>query len=311
VSEGARRTVVVTGGNAGLGYHAARHLTAQGGWHVVLACRDAGRGSEAALRIAAETGSPAVEAMPLDLARLGAVRDFVDALGRRALPPLGALVCNAGAQFVRGLVRSEDGYEATFAVNHLGHFLLVELLLPSLAENARVVFVSSGTHDPAQRTGMPAPVLGTIRELATPDAATFADPGLAGRRAYTTSKLCNVLCAYELARRLATAGRAITVNAFDPGLMPGSGLARDYGGLARFGWRFLMPALRLVIPNVHSTETSGERLASLVLDPRFAGVSGRYFVGDREARSSVESYDEARAAALWALSVELTAGAPS
>ena len=302
---GEESTVLVTGGNAGLGFHAARHVAADRRRHILLACRDPGRGDEAAARIAAETGNPNVASIALDLARLQAVRTFAGALVGRPGPPLGAVVCNAGTQVVSGLVLTEDGYETTFAVNHLAHFLLVSLLLPSLADNARVIFVSSGTHDPAQRTGMPAPRLGSIRDLARPDPADFDDPGLAGRRAYTTSKLCNVLCAYELARRLAAAHRPIAANAFDPGLMPGSGLARDYGGLARFGWRFVLPLLRPFVPNVNSVETSGERLARLVLDPRFAGVSGRYFVGLREARLSAESYDEAKASALWAVSEEL------
>ncbi|APR78241.1 Light-dependent protochlorophyllide reductase [Minicystis rosea] len=302
----AKRTVIVTGGNAGLGYHAAKHLAAAGRFHVVLACRDVGRGDEAAARIAAETGHAEVSSMQLDLASLRSVRQFPSALAARSLPVLGAVVCNAGTQIVSGLARTEDGSETTFAVNHLGHFLLVNLLLPSLAQGARVIFVSSGTHDPAQRTGMPAPRLGTIRDLAHPDAAAFQNPGLAGRRAYTTSKLCNVLCTYELARRLAAEHRSVTVNAFDPGLMPGSGLARDYGALSRFGWRFALPLLRFFVPNVHSTESSGETLAKLVLDPRFEGVSGKYFVGSKEERSSVESYDEAKWAALWAVSEELT-----
>ena len=249
--------------------------------------------------------------MPLDLARQSSVRQLVEALGARLLPPLGAVVCNAGTQIVRGLVLTEDGYETTFAVNHLGHFLLVNRLLPSLAAGARVVFVASGTHDPAQRTGMPAPRLGTIHDLARPAAADFADPGLAGRRAYTTSKLCNVLCTNELARRRASARRPILVNAFDPGLMPVSGLARDYGALSRFGWRFVLPALRLFASNVHSVEASGKTLAGLVLDPRLEGISGKYFVGDRQAQSSVESYDEARAAALWNVSAELVGLLPA
>ena len=302
---GEESAVLVTGGNAGLGYHAARHVAVDLRRHVLLACRDPGRGCEAAARIAAETGNPNVVSIALDLARLRSVRDLAVALAARPGPPLGAVVCNAGTQIVSGLVLTEDGYETTFAVNHLGHFLLVKLLLPSLAANARVIFVSSGTHDPALRTGLPAPRLGSIRELARPDAADFRDPGLAGRRAYATSKLCNVLCAYELARRLAAAHRPITVNAFDPGLMPGSGLGRDYSAPARFAWRFVLPLLRPFVPNVNSVETSGERLAALVQDPRFAGVSGKYFVGAREERSSAESYDEAKAAALWAVSEEL------
>jgi hypothetical protein len=96
----------------------------------------------------------------------------------------------------------------------------------------------------------------------------------------------------------------VTVNAFDPGLMPGSGLARDYPPLQRLAWRYLFPALR-VLPGVRSTRTSGRYLAALVNDARFDGVSGRYFDGLRQIKSSAESYDRATALDLWETSERL------
>ena len=77
---------------------------------------------------------------------------------RTDLPPLHALICNAGIQFNAGLVNTEDGYETTWAVNHLGHFLLVLLLLDKIQKPGRIVVVSSGTHDPLQKSGMPDPI---------------------------------------------------------------------------------------------------------------------------------------------------------
>jgi NAD(P)-dependent dehydrogenase (short-subunit alcohol dehydrogenase family) len=276
---------------------------------VVLACRRPDAAAEAVQRIMLATGNAHVEALPLDLASLTSVRRFAASLGPER-PPLKAIVCNAGVQVVSGTTFTEDGFETTFGVNHLGHFLLVNLLLFRLRGPARVVFVASGTHDPAQNTGMPAPVWMDPHELARP---TPAPPGLTaevGRSRYTTSKLCNVLCAYELARRLEDAGltrvdRPLTVTAFDPGMMPGSGLARDYGPLQRFAWRFLLPAMRLFMPNVNTTESSGRNLARLVTDPALATVTGRYFEGMADIRSSEESYDVAKARALWEASVEL------
>ncbi len=303
------RTVVVTGGNAGLGYACARAMVAAGGWHVVIACRDPDRAGGAVEALQAETSSERVEAIALDLASLASVRQCAAELPSRDLPPLHALVCNAGVQLVSGTSYTPDGFETTFAVNHLGHFLLVNLLLRHLVAPARIVLVSSGTHDPAQRTGMPAPRYRDVRSLARPDGRATAEresAGAAGRRAYTTSKLCNVLCAYELARRLQAEGRnGVTVNAFDPGLMPGSGLARDYGPIQRFAWHYLLPALRLFVPNVNSTRRSGAALARLILDPALEGVSGRYFAGMQEIRSSSESYDERKAAELWDASAAL------
>jgi NAD(P)-dependent dehydrogenase (short-subunit alcohol dehydrogenase family) len=191
--------------------------------------------------------------------------------------------------------------EMSFGVNHLGHFALVQGLLHRLAAPARIVVVSSGTHDPSQRTGMPAPCYTSAAELAAPPADDSAE---AGRRRYTTSKLCNVLFTYELDRRLEHGARGVSVNAFDPGLMPGSGLARDYPPLQRFAWRFMLPALRF-LPQVRSARSSGRHLAVLVADPRFDGVTGQYFDGIKPTLSSADSYDRDKALDLWQTSERL------
>jgi NAD(P)-dependent dehydrogenase (short-subunit alcohol dehydrogenase family) len=238
--------------------------------------------------------------MSMDLASLVSVRAFTDNVAAAALPPLQAIVCNAGLQVVSGTEWTEDGIEMTFGVNHLGHFALVQGLLDTLTPPARIVVVSSGTHDPAKLTGMPDPRFSSAKDLARPDES--ADPD--GRRRYTTSKLCNLLHAYELDRRLGCGLGEVTVTAFDPGLMPGSGLARDYSPLGRLAWRYLFPALR-VLPNVNSTRASGRHLAALVNDARFDGVSGQYFEGNRPIKSSAESYDRDKARDLWETSEAL------
>jgi NAD(P)-dependent dehydrogenase (short-subunit alcohol dehydrogenase family) len=309
------RTVIVTGGNSGLGYECARSiLEARDGWHVVLAGRSQERSEVAALRLASETSNVSVSSMVLDLASLASVRQFARGVRSLGLPPIGALVCNAGIQFAGETETTQDGLEATFAVNHLGHFLLTNLLLGDLQAPARVVFVSSGTHDPSQKTGMPHPAYQEPHFLAFPEEDGNGSPGLIARRRYTTSKLCNVLCAYELDRRIKSArlgavGCPIDVFAFDPGLMPGTGLARDHGPGLRFVWFKIGPAirplLRWLIGNVHSPEESGKALARLILDLTLEGTGPRYFQGEREIRSSVESYDEAKAAELWEGSAEL------
>ena len=314
------RTVIVTGGNSGLGYECARSiLEAKDGWHVVLAGRSRERSEAAAKRLASETSNDEVRAMALDLASMASVRRFADEVGSLDAPPLGALVCNAGVQFAGGTRATEDGFEATFGVNHLGHFLLTNLFLDRLEPPARVVFVSSGTHDPAKKTGMPTPAFEEARKLAFPDPGAGAKPGPNGPTRYTTSKLCNVLCAYELDRRLRAVGRStpehpIDVFAFDPGLMPGTGLARDYGPALRFVWfkvgPAILPLLRWIFGNVQTPGHSGKALARLVLDPALEGTGPRYFEVDREIRSSVESYDEVKAAGLWEGSAELV-GLPS
>lgn len=292
------RTAVITGANAGLGLECARALLAgDPSWHLVLAVRDVARGADAV----AQLGHPdRCTVLECDLASLQSVRAFAESLRAAGLPPLHAIVCNAGLQVVSGTEYTSDGVETTFGVNHLGHFALVQTLLDDLVRPARIVVVSSGTHDPAKRTGMPSPNYTTAGELAHPDETRAPD----GRRRYTTSKLCNVLFAYELDRRLDHGGRGIAVNAFDPGLMPGSGLARDYSPIGRLVWRYVFPLLR-VLPNVNSTRASGARLAALAADARFDGVTGTYFEGKRQIRSSQDSYDRGKALDLWETSEQL------
>jgi light-dependent protochlorophyllide reductase len=313
-------TAIVTGANAGLGFECARALAETHDWHVVVACRSVEKGREAVKRLLAQTrrGESEVEAMTLDLASLESVRAFARDYAAARRPPLRALVCNAATQIVTGRTFTKDGFETTFGVNHLGHFLLVNLMLAQMAPPARIVVVSSGTHDPAQTTGMPPPIYRRARFLARPDEDTRPlndERGTAGRRAYTTSKLCNVLFTYELERRLRVekvgrSGFSTTVNAFDPGLMPGTGLARDYGRFARFAWRFVLPALRPFVPNVNSVARSGKSLANMVTEPRFEGISGKYFQGTRAVPSSKDSYDPAMAAELWESSAAMVGLTP-
>lgn len=288
------RSVIITGANAGLGLECARAiLTRDASWHIVLAVRDVSRG-EAAV---AELGSPDRCTV---LASLRSVRDFTTAFAAADLPPLHAVVGNAGLQVVSGIQQTEDGVETTFGVNHLGHFALIDGLRAQLVAPARIVLVASGTHDPKKLTGMPHPRYTTAEALAHPQPGEPVD----GRRRYTTSKLCNVLYTYELDRRLGHGAQGITVTAFDPGLMPSSGLSRDYTPVQKVVWRLVSPLLR-VLPNVNSLEISGTRLAELATEPRFDGVTGEYFEGDKAIRSSAESYDTAKARDLWETSAQL------
>jgi NAD(P)-dependent dehydrogenase (short-subunit alcohol dehydrogenase family) len=294
------KTAVITGANTGLGLECARSLLAgDDGWHVVLAVRDAARGADAV----AELGVPErCTVLPLDLASLHSVAAFSGRLRDAGLPPLRAVVCNAGLQVPEGTRLTEDGVEMTFGVNHLGHFALVRGLLEQLQAPARIVIVGSGTHDPAKFTGMPHPQYTSAEELAHPSGGTSGAAD--GRCRYTTSKLCNLLFAYELDRRLQQGADGITVTAFDPGLMPGSGLARDYSSGLKFVWRYVLPVLR-VLPNVNSARTSGRRLAALAGDAAFDGVTGTYFEGAKPIRSSTDSYDRALARDLWDTSERL------
>jgi len=297
------RSFIVTGGNAGLGLECAAALAEDRTAQVIIACRNVASGEAAAQPLRAAGGN--VEILPLDLASQNSIRDFAAAFRRRQFPPLAGLVCNAGGQNVAAPTKTVEGYETTFGVNHLGHYLLTRLALPDLADGANIVFVSSGTHDPAQRTGMPKPRYTSAQELAH----DFAPGSYAGRLRYTNSKLCNILCTYEFARRLGASPdprlRSLRVNAFDPGLMPATGLARTYPAPLRFIARYVLPALALFVANIHSPKTSGRRLAQLAAGAEGA-ATGKYFSDGREIRSSDDSYDTRNALDLWNGSAEMT-----
>jgi NAD(P)-dependent dehydrogenase (short-subunit alcohol dehydrogenase family) len=290
------KPVLITGANGALGLATSRQLLARG-VPVVLACRhlESAHAASAAL-----PGQP--RAVELDVSDLASVRRLASSVGA-----LGGLVCNAGIQIVRGTRRTQAGVEETFATNHLGHFLLARELLPALEPASRVVFVASNTHDPRRCTGMPAPRLADLSAVASGTAFADESAELAGRRRYTTSKLCNVLCAYELHKRLrGSPWSSLQVSAFDPGLMPGTGLAREYGALASWAWRNVMPAATALLPNVNTVNKSAARLAAVVMGE----LAGDYISRGRAERSSAESYDEDLARELWERSSEL-AGVPS
>jgi protochlorophyllide reductase len=233
------KTILITGATRGLGLATAHALAGRA--HVLVAGPDAARTASAA---AAVGGEPVV----IDLSSLDAVREVA-----ATLPALDAIACNAGIQIPGAVQRTEDGFERTFQVNHLGHLVLLDAL-PRLPE--RVVFVGSGTHDPAQRTGMPAPSEAPIEALARGE-----DNETSGRGRYSTSKLL----ATAITPALARAHPDRYVACFDPGLMTATGLARGYAGPARRAYALLAPLLSR-LPFASTPERSAAVFASLLLD---------------------------------------------
>ena len=307
------QTIVITGGHAGLGLATSRHILATTtNTQLVWATRSV----EAARQTALDLAPDRIMVLPLDLSKLTDVRHFSAAvtilIQAGTLPPLGAVVCNAGIQFAGGQHQTAEGIEQTFGVNHLAHFLLVNLLLPHLLPDGRVVIVSSGTHFDAPRIwqsalfGMPAPQYLGAAALAQGAVPAGMDPasGKASQFRYATSKLCNVLFMYELDRRLRAACSQITVTAFDPGLMPGTGLARTNAPIERWVWHNVLPVMRL-FNGVNSVDTSGRNLARLVTDQALAGVRGQYVEGSRAVPSSALSRQPDLWADLWTESEKL------
>jgi NAD(P)-dependent dehydrogenase (short-subunit alcohol dehydrogenase family) len=247
--------------------------------------------------------------MSLDLASLASVRRFAKSLRTAGLPPLRALVCNAAMGVLRGLSYTEDGFETMFGVNHLGHFLLANLLAEDIKAPARIIFVSSGTHDPqAARIGrFIAPQYQQAQALAWPERNGAKKMSEMSR--YGTSKLCNVLCAYELDRRLRASGLSteanpICVNAYTPGVVPTTGMGKGMPAIAHWlvSQRWFV---RMLGADLQSEMSAGADLARLVLDKQLERRSSVYFEGAKERRSSAESYDHKKGKELWEGSAEL------
>jgi NAD(P)-dependent dehydrogenase (short-subunit alcohol dehydrogenase family) len=280
-------TVVVTGANAGVGFETAAGLVDLGA-RVVLTARDEAKGGNAVDRIRARGGPGTVEAAPLDLASFASIRRFA----REVAPGLGrldVLVNNAGLVQLDHTV-TEDGFETTFGVNHLGHFLLTTLLLDQLRSSvpARVVVVASTAHRSA-RNGL------DFDDLQ-------AERGYSPIGAYNRSKLANIYFTRELARRLA--GSGVTANSLHPGFVA-SRLGRDGdGGLLGD------IAMTLGRPFAISPARGARTSIYLASDPAVADITGKYFARCREARPARVATDDDAARRLWSVSEELVASRP-
>ncbi len=284
----------MTGGSSGFGAVAAGRLTGSGAKLLVGARSGAGaapksrRGSSAGEKFRPLSPSPSENPATLELTSLESVRTFASEvrahLDGRAID---GLLLNAGLIKQDDAGRTLDGFEITFAVNHLAHYLLLRLLLPDLADGATVVLTSSGTHDPATGAGLATPRHADATLLAHPDQdeGRDSDPKKAGEHAYTASKLCAVLTARHLVRL--PEPRHLNVIAYDPGQVFGTGLARDLSAPLRLAWSVLgTPAgapLRWFKHDLNTRTSAGHALADLALD-EVTPPPGRTYAALRRGR---------------------------
>jgi NAD(P)-dependent dehydrogenase (short-subunit alcohol dehydrogenase family) len=275
----AGKVCLVTGATSGIGAVAAEALAAQGATLVGVG-RNPEKCAAVAERIRQQTGSTTVEFLRADLSSQQEIRRLAqEFLGK--YDRLDVLVNNAGAMFFQRR-ESVDGIELTFALNHLGYFLLTNVLLDRLKASApaRIVNVASSAHT---RTPLDLDDVQSRRSYR-------------GFRVYSKSKLANVLFTYELARRLE--GTGVTANALHPGVV-----ATKFG--SDNGWRghLLRP---LFFAFGITPERGAETMIYLAASPEVAGVTGKYFMKKKAVPSSPGSYDRSAAARLWQISAELT-----
>lgn len=300
------KTALITGATSGIGRDAARRLGEQG-WRVLVHGRDEEEGATT-VDLVEEAGGEA-SFHSADFADLDAVRDLAAEV-REAVDELDALCNNAGLT-VSEHRESEQGYELTIAVNHLAGYLLTHELVDLLADDGRVVGTASIAHRNGDidfdllaeegRTGEFGIVgrneLAPLQKLGTATGLTQLT-GLAGFAAYSDSKLANVLFTRELADRLADGQ---TATCFHPGVVPGSGFARDLPLPVSLAWESFD-----LVPGVSDTvEDGGAALAHLASSEEVEGVTGAYFDQQRQRRPSSGARSDEDADRLWELSADL------
>ncbi|MGV2830195.1 protochlorophyllide reductase [Myxosarcina sp. GI1(2024)] len=311
-------TVIITGASSGVGLYAAKALSDRG-WHVVMACRNLPKAEKVAAEVGMKPDSYTI--LHLDLASLDSVRQFVNdfrATGRS----LTALVCNAAVYLPleKEPLRSKDGYELSVATNHLGHFLLCNLMLEDLknspTSDKKVVFIGTVTANPKELGGkIPIPAPPDLGDLQGMEAgfkapvATIDGKKFKSGKAYKDSKLCNMITMKELDRRYHDS-TGIIFNALYPGCVAETGLFRHHFSL----FQTIFPWFQKNITGGYvSQELAGERVAKVVAEPRYNESGVYYSWGNRQQQDraafkqeiSDEALNEQKAERVWNLSEKL------
>ena len=311
-----KSTVVITGASSGVGLYAAKAL-AQKGWHVVMACRDLPKTEKAAQTVGMPQESYTI--MHIDLASLESVREFVKDF-RASGKPLDALVCNAAIYMplLKEPLRSPEGFELSVATNHVGHFLLCNLMLEDLkqskASEPRLIILGTVTHNPDELGGKipPRPDLGDLKGFEAGFKAPIAM--IDGKKfepvkAYKDSKVCNVLTMRELHRRYHDS-TGITFSSLYPGCVATTALFRNHYPL----FQKIFPLFQKYITGGFvSEELAGERVAAVVADPEYSQSGAYWSWGNRQKKDgksfvqkvSPQARDDEKAERLWELSAKL------
>ncbi|AFY84534.1 NADPH-protochlorophyllide oxidoreductase [Oscillatoria acuminata PCC 6304] len=311
-----KSTVVITGASSGVGLYGAKAL-AKRGWHVIMACRDLAKAEKAAQSVGMSPDSYTI--LHIDLGSLQSVRQFINdfrATGRT----LDALVCNAAIYMplIKEPLRSPEGYELSVATNHLGHFLLCNVMLEDMkrspAPDKRMVILGTVTHNPDELGGKipPRPDLGDFKGFAE----GFKDPHsmIDGKKfepvkAYKDSKVCNVLTMRELHERYHES-TGITFTSLYPGCVAETPLFRNHYPL----FQKIFPIFQKYITKGYvSQDLAGERVADVVADPEYKQSGAYWSWGNRQKkdrksfvqRVSPQARDNDNGKRMWELSAKL------
>ncbi|MFP4254570.1 MAG: protochlorophyllide reductase [Halothece sp.] len=319
MADNQRSTVIITGASSGVGLYTAKALADTDQWDIVMGCRNIEKTEKAAQEVGIPQDRYTI--IPIDLANFDSVREFVNSF-RQTGKSLDALVCNAAVYLpiLKEPKRNPDGYELTVATNHLGHFLLCNLMLEDLKQSSsphpRLVILGTVTANRKELGGkipIPAPPdLGDLKGFEDgfkPPISMINGKKFKPGKAYKDSKLCNVLTMKELHRRYHKE-TGIVFSSLYPGCVAESPLFRNHYSL----FQKIFPWFQKKITGGYiSQEEAGKRVAAVVKDPEY-NQSGAYWSwGNRQKKDresfvqemSPEASDEAKAERLWELSEKL------
>jgi NAD(P)-dependent dehydrogenase (short-subunit alcohol dehydrogenase family) len=273
------KIIVITGATSGIGEVAAIRLAEQGA-RIVFVARDLQRAeaTQAALRKANPAAEPVAHIA--DLSLLAEMKRVAVAIAATE-PKIDVLIDNAGALFNRRQ-ETADGLEMTFALNHMGYFVITNQLLPNIVDGGRIVAVASGAHRGAKFD---------LDDLQMRRAFN-------GWRAYANSKLCNILFTRALARRLKEGARGITANCLHPGFVATRFADQSGGWTQRFAG--FLKRLSAITP-----EEGARTIVYLASSPEMAGISGQYFFECKVATPTRAGQNDANAERLWKISEEI------
>ncbi len=271
-----------------MGFHTAQALSRLPDAHIIAGVRNPKHARDLQNKMPAES----LTIIPLDLDNLSSVAAFAEKVASIISPSdeLSAIICVAGLQLIGPKEMSSPNIERTFQVNFLSHFLLVELLRKHLKPGGSIITVGSGTHNPRDKLasgfGFRGGFFPDVQAVAEGKLGNTGSTVQLGMDRYATSKLCAILYANHMAHDPNYQG--FNVLSFDPGLMPGTHLARERSIMEKFGWYYILPLARHVMGGISTSRQSGSELVRLCIQEN-KHVSGSYieFTGKPAPRSEL------------------------